>query len=109
MDTVSTTPSKKLRRTDAKGCLCHCRGASGKLVDFTEANWQTLKNAAEIRRDVVLNNFSSRFDEGPFGGYHRLCYQKYTNKTLLSRFSRPDDSSDHETASEDDDDVNNLW
>ena len=33
MDTVSTTPSRKLPRTDSKDCLCHCRDASGKQVD----------------------------------------------------------------------------
>ena len=43
-DTVSTTPWRKLPRTDvAKDCFCHCRDASEKLVDFTKASWQTPK------------------------------------------------------------------
>ena len=61
---------------------------SGKLVDFTEASWQTQEKAAEVLQDDMYDNLSSRFDEGRFGSYHRPFYQKtYTNKTLLSRFS----------------------
>ena len=82
--TASTTPWRKLPRTDvAKDCFCHCRDANGKLVDFTEASWQTSKKAAEVRQDDMYDNLASRFDEGRFGSYHRPFYQKHTNKSLL--------------------------
>ena len=88
MDTVGTTPRRKLPRADfAKDCFCHCRDATGKLVHFTEARWQTPKKADEVRQDDMYDNLSSRFDEGRFGSYRRPFYQKYTNKTLLSRLS----------------------
>ena len=55
--TASTTPWRKLPRTDvAKDCFCHCRDANGKLVDFTEASWQTSKKAAEVRQDDMYDN-----------------------------------------------------
>ena len=55
-DTVSTTPWRKLPRTDvAEDCFCHCRDASEKLVDFTKASWQTPKKAAEVRQDDMYD------------------------------------------------------
>ena len=33
---------------------------------------------------------------GPFGGYHRSCYQTYTNKTLLARLQRDESKAESE-------------
>ena len=69
--------------TSLKTASVICRDANGKLVDFTEASWQTSKKAAEVRQDDMYDNLASRFDEGRFGSYHRPFYQKHTNKSLL--------------------------
>ena len=92
------TPSAQLREESLRGPTS-LKTASviavirEKLVDFTEASWQTPKKAAEVRQDDMYDSLSSRLAEGRFGSYHRPFYQKHTNNTLLvSRLSRPDHS-----------------
>ena len=78
-------PAKK-SRLDWTDCLCHCRDEEvGELTPFTDVSWQSLQRAAEVRRDKVFRFLEGRFADGPRGGYHRRCYQSYTNKTLLKR------------------------
>ena len=44
--------------------------------------------------EVLSQHFSA--GGGPFGGYHRSCYQTYTNKTLLARLQRDESKAEPE-------------
>ena len=38
-----------------------------------------------MRRDDVSKHMEGKWESGPFGGYHRTCYQMYTGKQHLER------------------------
>ena len=70
-------------------CLCHCHeDAHGDVTQFTAKSWKALHEAAEERRDQIYEALAPNFQSGPRGGYHRRCYQTYTNKTFLVRLQR---------------------
>ena len=67
-------------------CLCHIRSeVTGPLSTFTQKSCKTLKASADVRKDFVYAAMADYWDEGPNGGYHRQCYQAYTNKEHLGR------------------------
>ena len=60
-----------------------------------------MKDAAEIRLDnlrLLLGPYVDG-DHEPLGGYHRTCYQTYTNKRLISRMSERSGDTDSEEGS----------
>ena len=70
-------------------CLCHCHeDAHGDVTQFTAKSWKALHESAEQRRDQIYEALAPHFQSGPRGGYHRRCYQTYTNKTFLVRLQR---------------------
>ena len=46
----------------------------------------------------LRSRLSQHFSAGgcPFGGYHRSCYQTYTNKTFLARLQRDESNAESE-------------
>ncbi|KAL9951848.1 hypothetical protein ACROYT_G044583 [Oculina patagonica] len=68
-----------------KSCLCHTEGIKGTITSFTEISWQTFKESAFLRKDSIYESMQEKWDVGPFGGYHRVCYQMYTAKSHLQR------------------------
>ena len=99
METVEVgLPLSKRPRPRQDGCLCHCRNVTGKLTCFTDASWETFRRNAEVRRDDAYEVLSQHFlaGGGPFGGYHRSCYQTYTNKTLVARLQRDESKAESE-------------
>ena len=97
METVEVGPPLR-KRPRLDGCLCHCRNVTGKLTCFTDASWETFRRSAEVRRDDAYEVLSQHFSAGggPFGGYHRSCYQAFTNKTLLARLQRDESKAESE-------------
>ncbi len=58
------------------------------MPQFTAKNRKALHEAAEQQRDQIYEALAPHFQNGPRGGYHRRCYQTYTNKTFLVRLQR---------------------
>ena len=51
----------------------------------SSTTWETLRNAAEIRKHEVLNVAINPQSGIPIVKYHRLCYQTFTMKSKLER------------------------
>ena len=66
-------------------CLCHKEGVKGVLTSFSGKSWKTFQHAALVRNDDVSKSMENKWSEGPFGMYHRTCYQMYTGKDHLER------------------------
>ena len=68
------------------------------MLHGSDASWETFRRSAEVRRDDTYEVLSQHFSAGggPFGGYHRSCYQTYTNKTLLARLQRDESKAESE-------------
>ena len=77
----STTASKGL-------CLCHKAGVQGPLTNFSEVSWRTFKEASDLRKDDISESMKGKWEKGPFGMYHRNCYQSYTAKNVLDRVAK---------------------
>ena len=60
------------------------------LTPFSDKSWSALWRAADVRKDktfVFLRDGNASRDV-PSGGYHRECYQAYTNKKDLDRIGK---------------------
>lgn len=66
-------------------CLCHITNCHDKLTRFTEKSWRKFEACSEKRQDETWLSMKHHWKNGPKGGYHRQCYQRYTNKGHLSR------------------------
>lgn len=71
--------------TPSQSCLCHKSGAQGPLTNFSSLSWKTFKNASDLRQDDISKSMEGKWESGPFGGYHRKCYQNYTAKSHIER------------------------
>ena len=74
--------------TTTSNCLCHKPGVQGPLTDFSDVSWRTFKEASDLRKDEVSQKMEGQWENGPFGVYHRNCYQTYTAKNLLERVAK---------------------
>ena len=75
--------------TASKGsCLCHKAGVQGPLTNFSEVSWRTFKEASDLRKDDISESMKGKWENGPFGMYHRNCYQNYTAKNVLDRVAK---------------------
>ena len=68
-----------------KKCLCHVAESSGKLTLFTEKSWERFEKCSLRRNDHIWLTMMNHWRGGPKGGYHRQCYQSYTNVGNISR------------------------
>lgn len=68
-----------------QSCLCHKSGVQGPVTEFSSVSWKTFKSAAEVREDDISKSMKGKWEFGPFGGYHRKCYQNYTAKSHIER------------------------
>ena len=85
---ISLKPKSTAKSISSDRCLCHKDGVQGKLTSFTDVSWKTFKAAANLRHDQIADNMSENWEDGPFGSYHRNCYQSYTAKNLLERVEK---------------------
>lgn len=99
-------PQRKRGRSDSASkpnwskCLCHVRNVNGKLCFFTEKTWRTFEFCANQRQDEVLRVMEGCWSEGPKGGYHKKCYQAYTNKAHVARAARKKTAADEKVIDE---------
>ena len=70
---------------DWKKCLCPVAESSGKLTLFTEKNWERFEKCSLRRNDHIWLKMMNHWRGGPKGGYHRQCYQRYTDVGNISR------------------------
>ena len=68
-----------------KKCLCHVAESSGKLTLFMEKSWEKFEKCSLRRNDHIWLTMMNHWRGGPKGGYHRQCYQSYTNVGNISR------------------------
>ena len=68
-----------------KKCLCHVAESSGKLTLLTEKSWEKFEKCSLRRNDHIWLTMMNHWRGGPKGGYHRQCYQSYTNVGNISR------------------------
>jgi len=68
-----------------QSCLCHKSGVRGPLTEFSSVSWKTFNSAAEFLEDDISKFMIGKWEFGPFGGYHRKCYQNYTAKSNNER------------------------
>ena len=68
-----------------KKCLCHVAESNGKLTLFTEKSWERFEKCSLRRNDHIWLTMMNHWRGGPKGGYHRQCYQSYTNVGNISR------------------------
>ena len=66
-------------------CLCHVAKRSGKLTLLTEKSWEKFEKCSFRRKDHIWLTMMNHWIEGPNRGYHRQCYQSYTNIGNISR------------------------
>lgn len=103
METMAFSLNPRPWPVVSKSCLCHSDGIKDTLTSFTEVTWNTFKDAAFLRKDTIYGNMEGKWDTGPFGGYHRSCYQMYTAKSHIERIVRKrksEEISDDEDNSE---------
>jgi len=74
--------------TASTSCLCHKARVQGTLTYFSDVSWKTFKEASDFRKDGISTNMEGKWENGPFGVYHRRCYQTYTAKNLLERAAK---------------------
>ena len=74
--------------TATSNCLCHKPGVHGPLTNFSDVSWRTFKEASDLRKDEISQKMEGQWENGPFGVYHRNCYQTYTAKNLLERVAK---------------------
>ena len=63
--------------TSLTSCLCHKAGVQGPLTDFSSVSWKTFKKM------IFSKYMEGKRESGPYGGYHRKCYQNYTAKSHI--------------------------
>ena len=66
-------------------CLCHITESNEKLTLFSEKSWKKFTDCSKRRSDQTWQTMKNHFSNGPKGGYHRKCYQRYTNIGHISR------------------------
>ena len=108
---LSDSFSTKVPRLEVTSvnCMCHVlTKEKGDLAKFTESSWETLWNAADVRRYDVWRNLQPYQVDEPMGSYHRRCYQAYTHRKTLQRIaSRHLGASQDPDASKSSDSENN--
>lgn len=61
-------------------CLCHVKeNVQDKLTSFTDKSWEKFESCSNRRKDAIWMIMKDYWKEGPKGGYHRQCYQEYTD------------------------------
>lgn len=71
--------------TPPQNCLCHKTGVQGQLTQFSSTSWKTFRAACDARGDEISKAMQGKWGMGPFGNYHRKCYQTYTAKSHVER------------------------
>ena len=82
-------PPVKKKKVDAQGCLIHCRDIDAEVTQLTSKSWEKVSKCGQLLNDDIFHSLSKlkqqSDDISPEGGYHRQCYQRYTNKTLIEK------------------------
>lgn len=89
-DMTEITPvSRKrpsLQKPNWNKCLCHVReNLEDKLTSFSDKSWEKFQSCAIRRKDVIWMTMKDYWNEGPKGGYHRQCYQQYTDINKVTK------------------------
>ena len=83
---MKRSTSSTVQKLNWNWCLCHVkRNVHGKLTSFTYKSWEKFKSCSNRRRDLIWMIMKDYWNEGPKGGYHRQCYQEYTDINKVSK------------------------
>ncbi len=72
------------------GCICHIAdNNNGPIVAFPDTSWSKLTECLSVwaTLDGVEKSLALAFDPAcrETAGYHRICYQRITDKSRISR------------------------
>lgn len=83
---IKRSISSTVQKPNWNWCLCHVkRNVQGKLTPFTHKSWEKFESCSTRRRDLIWMIMKDYWNEGPKGGYHRQCYQEYTDINKVSK------------------------
>ena len=78
--------SSSIQKPSWNRCLCHVKeNVQGQLTAFTTKSWEKFESCSTRRRDEIWLIMKDYWNEGPKGGYHRQCYQEYTDINKVSK------------------------
>ena len=78
--------SSSIQKPNWNRCLCHVKeNVQGQLTAFTTKSWEKFESCSTRRRDEIWLIMKDYWNEGPKGGYHRQCYQEYTDINKVSK------------------------
>ena len=88
---LSLTPSKRKKKLQKTKCILKCKLDKDEYsIRFSKKSREAVYRAAQIRNDdtviSILDSFGEELPSVDYG-YHRKCYQKYTNKRLLENLN----------------------
>ena len=89
-DMAEITPLSRKRASVQKPnwnkCLCHVKeNVDDKLTSISDKSWDKFQSCATRRKDVIWMTMKDYWNGGPKGGYHRQCYQEYTDINKVTK------------------------
>ena len=92
LKSTSSSLSQTNMASGPPDCLIHFEGESGLLAVFTEVAHKKFLECREIwktldgkQREIAEKTAHVGEKEWKDSAYHRVCYSKFTNKTLIKR------------------------
>ena len=92
LKSTSSSLSQTNMASGPPDCLIHFEGESGPLAVFTEVAHKKFLECREIwktldgkQREIAEKTAHVGEKEWKDSAYHRMCYSKFTNKTLIKR------------------------
>ena len=88
---LNLTPSKRKKKLQKSKCILKCKlDKDEHSIRFSKKSREVVYRAAQIQNDdtviSILDSFGEELPSVDYG-YHRKCYQKYTNKRLLEKLN----------------------
>ena len=90
--TLNLTPSKRKKKLQNSKCIFKCNLEKDEhRIRFSKRSREVVYHAAQLRNDDTVISILDTFEEelpSVDYGYHRKCYQRYTNKRLLEKLNK---------------------
>ncbi|CAB4038823.1 Hypothetical predicted protein, partial [Paramuricea clavata] len=88
---LNLTPPKRKKKLLKRKCILKCKLEKDEpSIRFSKKSREVVYRAAQLRNDdtviAILDSFGEELPSVDYG-YHRKCYQKYTNKRLLEKLN----------------------
>ena len=88
---LNLTPSKRKIKLQKSKCILKCKlDKDDHTIKFSKKSREVVYRAAQLRNDDTVISILDSFGQdlpSVYYGYHRKCYQIYTNKRLLEKLN----------------------